>query len=458
MKKMFRMRGHWWFDNGIVGLYFIANPLVGSTKPDSDERVWPGVSIEVTREGVQIDTLDEEQLKAFLETCYKKLASTWWNKSTPDQEEKKDLVLYDRERGEFAIGPKRMPTPVAGLSTSPRSWRAEGILYNDMDPALRIRCDKFLEAEKKNLWLSNKLIYTLPVCHSQLDIRPVKGKIKICSICGQHMVGNEVSQTAVPLFSSKNATFSFNSSYGTPDTLCWECNMFGKFAVHTAQYKVASSYTHIMQLNSENMKVLAEAHARIGCNSPLRGYDPAAIYFSNFKEQEHKILQNARLPYEILWGFYTASYGLLLENEKKRQRQEEDFEDDEMFLENLEKTASLGVVLMSLEGKGQTFATTEIINYNDTTYVFRLIDFLKKKAEMARRDKEVFFSPDKSASFLEDLFNDFFVQLIPQKPFDPANGLYRNRILRKVFKKNSILLDVERFVFKKSLEMDFPYL
>jgi hypothetical protein len=272
------------------------------------------------------------------------------------------------------------------------------------------------------------------------------------------MVGNEVDQTAFPLFSSKNATFSFNSSYGAPDVICWECDMLGKFAVHTAQYKVASPYTYIMQLNSEDMEVLKDAHTQLGCDSPLRGYDLATIYFSNFNDKNHKILQNARLPYEVLWGFYTASYNLLQDNKLERQYQEEDFEDEEISQKNLEKTASLGVVLMSLENKGKTFATKEVINYNDTVYVFRLINLLKKEADTARNNKEVFFSPDKSTSFLDDLFKDFFVLLIPKNSFDPANGLYRNKILQKIFKKSSILIDVERFVFKKSLEVDYPYL
>jgi hypothetical protein len=453
------MRGHWWFDSGIAGLYFIANSLLGATNPDSDEPRWPDVSLEVTREGVLIDTADEGKLKAFLEACYEKLASTWWNQSTSQQMEKKELVLYDKERDEFYSGPKRMPTPVAGLSTSARSWRADGILYKDMDQSLRVRCDEFLEREKKILWTDNrKLIYAQPVCHPKLDILPQKGKIKVCSICGQHMVCGDVDQTTFPLFSSKNATFSFNSSYGTPDVICWECGMLGKFAVHAAQYKAASPYTHIMQLNSEDMEVLAKAHEWMGCASPLRGYDPATIYFSNFDDQKRKILQNARLPYEVLWGFYTAAYELLREHKKERQSQEEDFEDEEISLEKLEKTASLGVVLMSLETKGQTFVTKEIVQYNDTTYVFRLIDHLKREADRERKDKKVFFSADESASFLESLFKDFYVQLIPQKSFDPANGLYRNEILRKVFKKSSILLDVESFVLKKSLIVDYPYL
>jgi hypothetical protein len=382
------MRGHWWFDSGIAGLYFIGDLLWRSTKPDSDEPLWPDVSLGITHEGLWIDASDEEKFKAFLEGCYEELASKWWNQSTTQQKEKKELVLYDRERDEFYLGPKRMPTPVAGLSTSATSWRADGILYGDMDSSLRARCDEFLAETKKDLWSAKgKLIYAPPVCHSKLDILPTKGKKKICSVCGRNMVGSDVDQTAFPLFSSKNATFSFNSSYGAPDVICWKCNMLGKFAVHTAQYKVASPYTHIMQLNSEDMKVLVESHAELGCASQMRGYDETTIYFSNFNDHDHKdrkILRNARLPYEILWGFYNASYELLLENKQERQEQEEGFDDWEISPEILRKIAPLGVVLMSLENKGKTFATKEIVNYNDSAYLFRLIDRCKKEAEAAR--------------------------------------------------------------------------
>ena len=61
-------------------------------------------------------------------------------------------------------------------------------------------------------------------------------------------------------------------------------------------------------------------------------------------------------------------------------------------------------------------------------------------------------------TFWRDFFWDLELIANPQKPYDPVNGLYRNRILQKFFDKSSILLEIERFVFKKSLKVDYPNL
>jgi hypothetical protein len=432
----------------LAGLYFIAKELAETLKTGSDEKAWPNVSIRIQREGLEIAAPDE-QLKPFVEACYEDLAKRWWNQSTSEQEQKKEQVLFDRQSGEFKLAAKQMPTPVAALSVGGSSWRSEGILYDDLDDTLREACDQFLQETGRKLYGAKKeLLYEQPVCHPKLDIFPTKGKKRVCSVCGQHTVCMDVSQTAFPLFSSKSATFSFNPDLGAPAIICWECDMLGKFAVHAAQYRVSSPYTHIMQLKSPDLRVLIDNCGLIGCASPMRSFDPHTVYFSNF-EKKHSILQNALLPYEVLWGFYIAAYELLLQNQRDRKNQEET-EDEELGSEELEKTASLGAVLMSVAEKGKTFITREVIDYNDTTYIFRLINSVTKEA------KEVFVS--RSEKFWDGLFYDFFILMDPRKKFDPTNGLYRNRIVQKVLEKSSILQDVESFVFEKSQKTDYPQL
>jgi hypothetical protein len=119
---------------------------------------------------------------------------------------------------------------------------------------------------------------------------------------------------------------------------------------------------------------------------------------------------------------------------------------------DIKALASMGVAMLSLEKKGQTFITKEVVDFHDSVYIFRLIDYI---SYALTKDSRLGKNPEK---FWKKLFDDLFLLQNPQKQFDPANGLYRNRILQKVFAKNSILLDVENFVFKKSLAEKNPYL
>jgi len=157
--------------------------------------------------------------------------------------------------------------------------------------------------------------------------------------------------------------------------------LLGKFAVHASYYKVADSLTYIMQLNSGDLRALKDAHLTFGIPSPLRLLlEDDKIYFYNFGEKS-RILQNARLSYEVLWGFYLAAYDLVLKNQQKRRNETralEDLDEDEIDEESLRQTAALNVVLAALDSKGSTFITKEVVTYTDTAYLFRLIGFIKK--------------------------------------------------------------------------------
>ncbi|MBP8784494.1 MAG: hypothetical protein KBH12_03365 [Synergistaceae bacterium] len=451
IQHVFFARGHWWFDSGVIGLFLIAKSLTRSRKAGlSDELCWPDVHVNFKQNGIYIDAPDE-QIKPFVEACYEDLASRWWNVSTDKQQQDQGWVLYDTEKKQLYCAAKRMPTPIAALSVSATSWRAEGEDFEKMEVSLQKRVNDFLQENKKTLWgARGRLLYQRPVCHSQLDLFPKKGRKRVCSVCGQEAVCSNVSQTSFPLFSSQSATFSFNSNIGSPDILCWECELLGKFAIHTAHYKVAEPYTHVMQLNSGDMRTLLSNHAQFGCQSRLRTLDPQSLYYYNFGKG-NAVLQQARLPYEVLFGFYLAAYDLVLENQRDRKNAENQEQEEEgLSLEILTRIAPLQVVLMSLEDNGQTFITKEIINYTDSTYCFKAIDYIYKTVKNT-------LTPGLD-TFWRDFFWDLELIASPQKPYDPVNGLYRNRILQKFFDKSSILLEIERFVFKKSLKVDYPNL
>lgn len=445
-----KLRNHWWFDAGIAGFYDIARMLC--QKSDS---VWKqDVLLEPDAGGLHVKAPDE-RLKPFVDACYEYLTDLWWNVSSPKQIEAKDLVIYDKKAGKFECIPRRNPTPVAALSVGGSSWKAENDTYKDLSPEMKKSVDLFLKESGKSLWgvRKDKLPYEAPVCHPLIETFPARGKKDICSICGKDAVCEHVNQTSFPLFSSESATFSFNSQFGKPDLICWECAMLGKFAVHSAHYVVADSYTQVMQIYSNNLNALLDAHAHFGSSSGMRIFDSDKLAYRNFGPPG-SFLEYAKLPYEIIWGFYIASFNLLSERDLSAEFAEEKLYNGIRLSESdIKALASMGVAMLSLEKKGQTFITKEVIDFHDSVYIFRLIDYISEA--LKGEDSQIGKNPDK---FWKKLFDDFFLLQNPQKQYDPVNGLYRNRIFQKVFAKDSILLDVENFVFKKSLAEKNPYL
>ena len=460
MKHKFTVSGHYWFDAGLIGFYLIADELI-ETRMEvgvSGRKLWSDVKVTIERDGVVIEA-PGDRIIPFFEACYEELTDRWWNRSTEKQIKDEELVCYDREKDEFKCLPKRMPTPIPDLFVGGSSWRVEGEPFNKLSSSLQERVTAFLEERKKSLWGSKKLLcYGRPVCHPQLQFFPKlkRGGGAVCSICGRTSVCDKVSQTSYLLFSGQSATFSFNSDLGTPDSICWECQMLGKFAVQSAFYKKVDDLTYILQLSGGDLPTLLNAHEIFGAGSDmrLRWDDTKKIYFSNF-EENGTVLQYARLTYEILWGLYLKAYDLLLDNQRKRyeaaQRLEE-FEDEDLDEESLGHVAALNVVLLALASKGNTFITKEVVAYSDAAYVFRLISYLKRclKAESSEALKKDL------SRFFEFLFLDLLLPN-PQKPYDPLNGMDRNRILQLMFEKKSILRHVEKFVFEKSIS-EHPWL
>ena len=92
--------------------------------------------------------------------------------------------------------------------------------------------------------------------------------------------------------------------------------------------------------------MLVDAHRTFGIPSPLRlSLDDDRIYFYNFGEKS-RILQGARLSYEVLWGFYLAAYELVLKNQQQRRNEAralEDPDEDGLDEESLRRTAALNV-------------------------------------------------------------------------------------------------------------------
>ena len=464
----FKARGHFWFDAGVLGLCSIAEDLLKRGETGAPERLlWPDVQVRLERDGVVIEA-PEERMKPFVEACYEELAARWWNRSTEKQRQNPEIVCYDCEQEELYLAPRRMPTPIPNLSVGGSSWRADAETLDELSPSLRKKVEAYLKEQEKSLWGSKKLLcYGLPVCHPKLEVFPEEDKKKggrkkggekdVCSVCGQAAKCDKVNQTSFPLFASQSATFTFNSNLGNPDTICWECQLLGKFAVQSAFYKKVDDSTFILQFESGDMAGLKEAHREFGVGSDLAlAWRDNGVYFSNFQSPTGSVLSHAKLTYEILWGFYLAAYELVMENQKTRREEAKkllDEDDDELDGNSLQRVAALNVVLMSLGEKGNTFITREVVSYTDTAYLFRLIDCIKK---YVRKAKSEAIKGD-VISFFNLLFRDLQMPN-PQKTYDPLNGLERNRILQQICEKKPIVHYVERFVFEKSLKEEYPWL
>ena len=167
-------------------------------------------------------------------------------------------------------------------------------------------------------------------------------------------------------------------------------------------------------------------------------------FLSNIGVQklENRILYYARLPYEILWAFFHDTYDMLRTDIESRSKTS-----DELMMLCVKPfiETQLQLILLMISSKGQTFIPKEIIVYNETTYVFRLLHSFREA-----------FSAD--IKFLFKVFQDLYLPVKRDQFFDINNYLSRNDILRKALQKKSILREMERFVFHKSLLQEFPYI
>ena len=421
------MRKHWWFDAGLAGLYSIASI--------EDERL-NGFNIKMKidneKQALVFQYNSISELRSYFETCYEILAERYWNVSTIKQKENPELVVYNKMKNELLLLPKRNPTPIVSLFIGARSWQGEGIPYNEIKEPLKSRVDQFLNETKSKLWGSNKLLlFNQPVCHQKLTILPQtnnRKKYDICSVCGQSsQYVNEIGLPSFLLFASSNATKSFNSQGKNPAKICWECEFISKFAVESASYKKDKKSIFIIQISSPDIEKLLEMQKEFGALSSLRLLDDK-YYLSNIGHESNSLIKYCSAPYELLWSFMEDKYNLLL-----KECSENEFDNallDSFFSSFLEKFTNTPVQFYVLyaEDSGDTFLSKNLIVYNEVGYFYRLIHYLKKIGVNTR----IFFH-----SLYEEDFS------------------YREKVIRNILKKNSILFLIEQICFRKVMTEQF---
>lgn len=420
MKYSIHLRRHWWFDAGIAGLYTISKI--------EDERL-DNFNVRVTTNnlGLEFEGTNQDTIRSFLETCYEILAERHWNISTVKQKENPELVIYEKDKDTISLFPKRKPTPIVSMFVGARSWRGEGIPYKEIKEPLKSRIDEFLKENKASLWGSdNKLLYSPPVCHQNLNILPEpkkSGKEDTCCVCGgKSKFLSNVGLPSFLLFASSNAAKSFNSQAKSPAKICWECDFISKFAVESASYKQTGESIFIIQVTSSNAEKLIEMQKEFGSLSNMRMLDDK-YYYSNIGFESDSLIKRCNKPYELLWSFMVEKYNLIesesSEGTSSNKLLENSFLKD--FLEDM-NISPIQIYLMHAVDSGDTFLTKNLILYDDLGYFFRLIHHMKE-----------------NQISLEKIFNSLYEE----------KNLFREKVLKNVLKKYSILQLLEQFAFKK---------
>jgi len=417
------MRKQWWIDSGIAGLYNIMQQLGLMQKYN--------IEVRVENNGLLFLYTDDKDLKALLKESYEELVSGYWNVSTKKQKENPQNVFFDPDTTEFYLRPKTDPTPIPKLFVKGSSRRLpdenSGIYATDLKSELQKQLDLFLKENNVKLWgKKNIILIKDPVCHKELEFFPVEKKKKqVCSICGRQTSNcSSVSQPVYLLFASDTATKSFNSQCASPDKVCWECDMLGRFAVEAANYRKRNDELYIIEVVSPDLKKMIQVNNQIGYSSYMRQLDEDN-FFCNIRMLDKSPLYFSKYLYEFLWAFYYQAYGII--------KEQMDISQSKLLDELLEISLSIApiqIVLMGISDKGQTFITKDLVYYNDTAYIFRLMFLMY--------DNHV----DTKA-----VFNSLYV-----KDEKDKYSRFRNRFFWKILNGKSVLLETENFAFRTSLK------
>ena len=434
----FSLRYHWWFDAGLVGLYYVASK-VKDRNPAYDL-----IRCQANAHDITFHAPSKEILKEFLYCCYDELVDRHWNVSTKKQREASDLVIYYKDKDKLDLIPRRNPTPIPALFTKGSSFRADSDEYAKLSPGMQKRIDSFLKSHSKTLWGNKKkLLYKPPVCHPQIELFPSRGRKTTCCVCGKESICSDVSQPSFLLFASPTASLSFNSEGKKPDKICWECEFLSKFAVESAHYKFSDGNLYILQIAVGHAQKLIDKHNVLGSQSAVRQLDEDNL-LSNIgtHKVDNKLLFYARLPYELLWAFFHDTYSLLREEAETRAVSTDELA---IFCTKPFIETPIQLILLMISSKGKTFLLKDVIAYTETAYIFRLLHSLREE-----------FAAD--YKFLFKIFQDLYTPMNKDKPFDLSNYLWRNRILQRVLQKKPIVQFVEQLAFHKSLQQPFPYI
>jgi len=146
-------------------------------------------------------------------------------------------------------------------------------------------------------------------------------------------------------------------------------------------------------------------------------------FYANIGLEEDSLIKKCSAPYELLWAFMEEKYSLLLKESSEGEETFDDVSADNFFFEFIEKLSKMPVQIYVLYAtdSGQTFLTKNLVLYDELGYFYRLIHHMKKSGVNTRK-----------------LFSSLY-----EEKYD-----FREKILRNVLRKNSILRHIEQFAFR----------
>ncbi len=432
MEVNFHKLNHFWMDSGLLGLYIIA-------KNENTEEM--GVEIKLNDTGVLFKGT-EANLDKFFHKIYDSLLAQYYNTSTQKQKEKNDGFYYDSKNDKFVRFPKVKSMGIAGLifNKAPRKTKLEvkyekkeviesgKKLKKEILPSeyahLQERLDNFLVETDIAIGSSSLLIdgrnAIQPTVEINLKIENGKEKGK-CFFCGGSSHLNEIGGTVFPMISGSSGTLSFNTCGGKPEKVCWRCDFIGKFVPVNGFYTTNGNNNHMYFPYSPSLEKM---HGVSKSLQAIKIEDPNL--FRNFNHQLGGYFQR---PFEQLFSFLYSMYRIVMTKKTSTSSTNEDYElDYEKLFEITLSKAPIEFFVLYTEALGDTQMGKMIWPFQDSVYLFRLLDRLERNKINIKE--------------MMTLLIDF------DQPKNESKTIVRNRICERILRKQSIVELVEPHVFR----------
>ena len=249
----------------------------------------------------------------------------------------------------------------------------------------------------------------------KIDVKPKKDK-GICFLCGQpsHSL-TDLKESTIPTISG-SSLFSFVSGGQKAEKVCWKCDFIGKFVPLNGFYVMSNDSIHMYFPYSSSLEKMSEVYNDL---EPMHSLDP-----NLFKNFENLLGGYFSRPFEQLFIFNYTLYQRVLARESIDGDVELDL--DKMCGVML-STAPIEFFALHAEKFSKTQLVKNIFPFNNSIYLFRLFDYIKKNDINIKEMMGVLLYCDQN---------------------NKCHTIARNRICDNILKKHSILALVEQHVFR----------
>ncbi len=428
----FSKLNHFWMDSGLLGLYEIAE----QNHPEEH-----GIELRLKDDGVLFRGTGSD-LDHFFHKTYESLLSGFYNTSTLKQKTEKAGFYYDTKKDKFVRYPLVKTRGIAGLifGKAPRpvgtKWKYQTVevieegkkITRKALPSehkdLQNRFDAFIKENNLKITANN-----LPVDgpNAYKDVPKVNINLKSgapkgnCFICGEpsHSL-SEIGGTVFPMISGSSGALSFNSSGGKPEKICWKCDYISKFVPVTGFYTTAGDNLYLYIPYSTSLEKMYDVSKNL---NRIKIEDPGL-----FKNFNNELLGGYfQKSSEQLFAFLYSIYEIAMTKRSDNEGGTSELNFQKLFDIVLSK-APVEFFVVHTENHGQTHMGKEIWDFQDSVYLFRLLNALEKEGINTKEVMKLLVDHGKSKN--ED------------------KTIVRNRICERILKKQSIVDLIEQHVFR----------